>query len=74
MNTCIRGHNHLLDELKTAPEYRQLSIIDRFDEIVDDAAELKRTVDALTGAENGSIAIGVGHRGQRPLMTEEGAG
>lgn len=28
----------LLEELKTAPEYRQLSIIDRFNEIVNDAA------------------------------------
>lgn len=34
-------------------------------QIVDDAAELKRTVDALTGAENGSITIGVG-----PAMAE----
>lgn len=30
--------DRLLDEFKTAPEYRQLSIVDRFDEIGEDAA------------------------------------
>ncbi|MGD9633829.1 MAG: LysR family transcriptional regulator [Pirellulales bacterium] len=50
---------------RVAPTAIGVEVLARSRQLVADAEELKRTVDSLTGVENGSVAVGIG-----PAMAE----